>query len=84
MNLKLLDKVNFKFDCAKSTVSFSLYFSAIKTMVKRKLKTLEPGANFSKTNEPNDERKEKLAPFDFDRKDLPWPLTKKYIFRQIS
>ena len=38
-------------------------------MVKRKLKTTESGAKLSKTNDPNDERKEKLVPFDFSEED---------------
>ena len=42
-------------------------------MVKRKLETSEPVAKVSKSddveNVPNDERKEKLVPFDFDEED---------------
>ena len=42
-------------------------------MVKRKLKVLEAAAKFSKTDDaettPNEERKEKLVPFDFNEED---------------
>ena len=42
-------------------------------MVKRKLKTSESAAKFSKTDDagfvPSDEKKEKMVPFDFDERD---------------